>query len=122
MVIAWLGMSSVAIYSARYMRNAWPNTTVMGLKIWFHIHRTLNFLSVLLMVASIVFILVNKQRWTGPWFGRDQIGLGGWHSLAGAIAVFFALGQPFGALMRCGVDHPKRPIFNWLHRGLVSHA
>jgi hypothetical protein len=37
MVIAWLAMTIVAIYSARYMRNAWPHTTVMGLKIWFHV-------------------------------------------------------------------------------------
>lgn len=122
MVIAWIGMSIMAIYSARYMRNAWPHTTVMGLKIWFHIHRTLNFLAVLLMLVSIVCIVWNKQRWTGPWFGKDKIGLGGWHSLAGALSVLFALSQPFGALLRCGVDHPKRPIFNWIHRSIGLFA
>lgn len=118
MVIAWLAMTIVAIYSARYMRNAWPHTTVMGLKIWFHIHRTLNFLAVLIIVAAVVSAVLNKQRWTGPWFGRPQIGLGGWHSLAGALSTLFALSQPIGALMRCSVDHPRRPVFNWLHRCL----
>jgi len=37
MLISWLGMTTVAIYSARYMRDSWPHTTVMGLKIWFHV-------------------------------------------------------------------------------------
>jgi len=45
------------------------------------IHRTLNFLAVLIIVAAVVSAVLNKQRWTGPWFGRPQIGLGGWHSL-----------------------------------------
>jgi len=27
-----------------------------------------------------------------------------------------AFSQPFGALIRCGIDDPKRPIFNWIHR------
>ena len=99
MLISWLGMTTVAIYSARYMRDSWPHTTVMGLKIWFHvgpkflkffqpnfkfslqIHRTLNFLAVILMVASIVFIVWNKGTWTGPWFGMAKIGAPEWHSL-----------------------------------------
>uniref|UniRef100_A0A914LPH1 ascorbate ferrireductase (transmembrane) n=1 Tax=Meloidogyne incognita TaxID=6306 RepID=A0A914LPH1_MELIC len=122
MLISWLGMTTVAIYSARYMRDSWPHTTVMGLKIWFHIHRTLNFLAVILMVASIVFIVWNKGTWTGPWFGMAKIGAPEWHSLAGAFAVLLAFSQPFGALIRCGIDDPKRPIFNWIHRsiGLIA--
>lgn len=40
---------------------------------------------------------------------------------AGALSVLFALSQPFGALLRCGVDHPKRPIFNWIHRRSVPN-
>lgn len=122
MLISWLGMTTVAIYSARYMRDSWPHTTVMGLKIWFHIHRTLNFFAVILMVASIVFIVWNKGTWTGPWFGMSKIGAPEWHSLAGAFAVLLAFSQPFGALIRCGIDDPKRPIFNWIHRiiGLIA--
>uniref|UniRef100_A0A915NUI8 DOMON domain-containing protein n=1 Tax=Meloidogyne floridensis TaxID=298350 RepID=A0A915NUI8_9BILA len=73
MLISWLGMTTVAIYSARYMRDSWPHTTVMGLKIChlnfsLQIHRTLNFLAVILMVASIVFIVWNKGTWTGRRF------------------------------------------------------
>ncbi|KAL3125125.1 hypothetical protein niasHT_001202 [Heterodera trifolii] len=118
MVIAWLCLTSVALYSARFMRSAWPHTTIMGLKIWFHIHRTLNFLSVIVMVVSVLLVVLFKGRWTGPWFGDIQIGWGAWHSLAGAASVFLALTQPFGALFRCGIDHPKRPLFNWAHRGV----
>uniref|UniRef100_A0A914HTM1 ascorbate ferrireductase (transmembrane) n=1 Tax=Globodera rostochiensis TaxID=31243 RepID=A0A914HTM1_GLORO len=122
MVIAWLCLTSVAVYSARFMRDSWQHTTIMGLKIWFHIHRTLNFLSVIIMVVSFLLVLFSKGRWTGPWFGDAQLSWGAWHSLAGAVAVFLALTQPFGALFRCGIDHPKRPIFNWAHRsvGLIA--
>jgi hypothetical protein len=37
MIIAWLMLVGVAVYSARYMRSVWANTTIMGLKIWFHV-------------------------------------------------------------------------------------
>jgi uncharacterized membrane protein len=122
MLISWLAMTTIAIYAARYMRDSWPHTTVMGLKIWFHIHRTLNFLAVILMVASVIFIVWNKGRWTGPWFGMSSIRAGEWHSLSGALAVLLALSQPFGALIRCGIDDPKRPIFNWIHRSIGLFA
>ena len=51
------------------------------LNLFFQIHRTLNFLAVILMIASIIFIVWNKGSWTGPWFGMSSIGAKEWHSL-----------------------------------------
>ncbi|KAH7728585.1 Protein C13B4.1 a [Aphelenchoides avenae] len=126
MVLAWIGFVAIALFSARYMRDLWPSTTPFGLKMWFLIHRTLNFIAVLMMVLAAIFILVGKDlRWTGPWTDRDADSnwkAGPIHSLIGLIAVVLALAQPFIALTRCGVDHPQRPIFNVIHRtiGVVA--
>uniref|UniRef100_A0A915ENE1 Ferric-chelate reductase 1 n=1 Tax=Ditylenchus dipsaci TaxID=166011 RepID=A0A915ENE1_9BILA len=119
MIIAWLGCVAVAIYSARYLRKIWPNTTPMGLKIWFHIHRTLNVCAVVLMLLAALSIFIGKDlRWTGPWLDRDadqNLSAGGIHSAAGLIATLLAITQPIGALLRCSNEHPKRPIFNGVH-------
>lgn len=37
MVVAWLGLIPCAIFSARYLRSAWPEKSWIGLKIWFHV-------------------------------------------------------------------------------------
>uniref|UniRef100_A0A914CM84 Ferric-chelate reductase 1 n=1 Tax=Acrobeloides nanus TaxID=290746 RepID=A0A914CM84_9BILA len=113
-------------FHARYMRELWPTTTPMGLKIWFHIHRTLNFVAVCCLVVSTILVFIAKDiTWKGPWFGREQernLSWGSIHSLVGLLAVIGGVAQPFIALTRCGVDHPRRPIFNWVHRiiGLVA--
>uniref|UniRef100_A0A914EA85 Cytochrome b561 domain-containing protein n=1 Tax=Acrobeloides nanus TaxID=290746 RepID=A0A914EA85_9BILA len=126
MVIAWLFLLAIGIFSARYMRELWPTTTPMGLKIWFHIHRTLNFVAVCCLVVSTILVFIAKDiTWKGPWFGREQernLSWGSIHSLVGLLAVIGGVAQPFIALTRCGVDHPRRPIFNWVHRiiGLVA--
>ncbi|KAI1731062.1 eukaryotic cytochrome b561 domain-containing protein [Ditylenchus destructor] len=120
MIVAWFACVAVAVYSARYLRNHWPNTTPGGLKIWFHIHRTLNVIAVVLAVTAGLLVWIAKDlRWTGPWFTRsfdENSDLGSIHSLVGLFATIFAVSQPFVALLRCGHDHPKRPIFNITHR------
>ncbi|KAL3125113.1 hypothetical protein niasHT_001190 [Heterodera trifolii] len=82
------------------------------------VHRTLNFLSVIVMLVPAGFVVLFAGRWSCPWFGDIRIGWAVWHSLTGAVSVFFALTQPLGALFRCGIIHPKRPLFNWAHRGV----
>ncbi|KAI1722361.1 eukaryotic cytochrome b561 domain-containing protein [Ditylenchus destructor] len=120
MIVAWFACVTVAVYSARYLRDHWPNTTPGGLKIWFHIHRTLNVIAVVLAVTAGMLIWIAKDiKWTGPWFTKsydENIDLGSIHSLVGLLATVFAVSQPFVALLRCGHDHPKRQIFNITHR------
>jgi uncharacterized membrane protein len=122
MLIAWLAFVFSAVYSARHLRAHWPNTTVSGLQIWFHIHRTLNFIAVLLIVTSVVLIFVDTGfRWTGPSAAQPaslNTNMVSIHSLLGAIAVLLALAQPFMALARCDKQAPRRPIFNVAHRSV----
>lgn len=37
MLFGWLGFLLSGVFAARYLRNLWPNTTVSGLRIWFHV-------------------------------------------------------------------------------------
>ncbi|CAD5205710.1 unnamed protein product [Bursaphelenchus okinawaensis] len=126
MLFGWFGFLFTGVFAARFLRHLWPNTTVSGLRIWFHIHRILNFLGVLLIVFGSVLALISKDlTWTGPSVNQgsaENLHPGALHSIIGAIGVLLALAQPFGALARCSLDHPKRPVFNFFHRsfGLLA--
>jgi hypothetical protein len=37
MLLAWFGFVFSAVYSARHLKEHWPNTTVSGMAIWFHV-------------------------------------------------------------------------------------
>lgn len=37
MLLAWFGCVFSAVYSARHLREHWPDTTIQGLHIWFHV-------------------------------------------------------------------------------------
>lgn len=80
MTLAWFGLVTLAVYSARYMKEAFANNLIKQ-KIWFQvnffkkwntilkIHRTLNIIALLLIITALIFILIGKDlRWTGPWF------------------------------------------------------
>ncbi len=43
------------------------------------------------------------------------------HAVLGCVTTGLCFMQPFIALLRCGPDHRKRPIFNWVH-WLVGNA
>uniref|UniRef100_A0A915B434 Ferric-chelate reductase 1 n=1 Tax=Parascaris univalens TaxID=6257 RepID=A0A915B434_PARUN len=128
MLGAWFFFIATAIVSARYLRNFLPTKSPFGLRIWFHIHRTLNVLGVVAMLFAVLFAFIGKGwRWTGPAVGRSEFkntSPGAVHSLIGAISVGLAVAQPLGALLRCAPDAKARPIFNWLHRlaGLFAFA
>ncbi|KAI6182130.1 Cytochrome b561 domain-containing protein [Aphelenchoides bicaudatus] len=126
MLLAWFGLVFSAVYSARNLREHWPNTTVQGLQIWFHIHRLLNFLGVVLIIVSVILIFVaNSFQWSGPSATASSAANtspSSLHSLLGTISVLLAILQPFMALARCDKNHPRRFIFNFFHRsaGLLA--
>ncbi|VDM37272.1 unnamed protein product [Toxocara canis] len=120
MLAAWFFVIAVAIASARYLRGFLPSKTPFGLRIWFHIHRTLNVIGVIAMLVAVFFAFMGKGwRWTGPAVGRSEASNtspGAIHSLIGAVSVCLAVLQPIGGLLRCAPDARARPIFNWMHR------
>uniref|UniRef100_A0A914W8R8 Ferric-chelate reductase 1 n=2 Tax=Plectus sambesii TaxID=2011161 RepID=A0A914W8R8_9BILA len=119
MILAWFIFVATAIMFARYFRGHWPETKPMGLLLWFHFHRTLNVIGVILMIAAFVCIFVAREGvWVGPKAGGGAANSewGSVHSMTGILAVCLAWVQPIGAIFRCHPGKPLRPIFNWLHR------
>ncbi|GMT20528.1 hypothetical protein PFISCL1PPCAC_11825, partial [Pristionchus fissidentatus] len=126
MIIPWLFLIPSAIFSARYLRNEWRLYSPGGIKIWFHIHRSLNWISLLFLVVATLLVLMAKDfLWKGPWPGKPkgkQASPGSIHSLLGAVSLVCTLLQIAFALVRPSPDSKIRPYFNGIHRvvGLVS--
>ncbi|EFO99340.1 hypothetical protein CRE_15756 [Caenorhabditis remanei] len=112
MTIAWMTMVPTAVIFARVLRSSWPTVKPGGLLIWFHIHRGANLIGIALMIAGFVFILVHKD------WKFTTAGWGGKHAIIGIIALCLAWLQPFISTLRCSPNDPRRPIFNYIHRGI----
>uniref|UniRef100_A0A1I7UF57 DOMON domain-containing protein n=1 Tax=Caenorhabditis tropicalis TaxID=1561998 RepID=A0A1I7UF57_9PELO len=112
MTVAWMTMVPTAVIFARVLRSSWPTLKPGGLLIWFHIHRGANLIGIALMIAGFVLILVHKD-----WKFVNS-GWGGKHAIIGIIALCLAWLQPFISTLRCSPNDPRRPIFNYIHRGI----
>ncbi|OZC12653.1 hypothetical protein X798_00284 [Onchocerca flexuosa] len=126
MLVGWMWLIPSAIVAARYLREHWPEVKPFDLKIWFHIHRTLNYVAVILAIISVFSVFIGKKwRWTGPSVHKSRernLSAGAIHSIIGVIAVGVMVIQPISAFLRCDQGSTYRPIFNWSHRciGLLT--
>jgi DOMON domain/Eukaryotic cytochrome b561 len=112
MIVAWIGTTSVGIFTARFMKKTWTKQKVFGRDMWFVTHQICMILTWLLTLAAFIIILVDSTRWTtNP------------HSVLGTIAFTLCMIQPFGAFFRPGPKADTRPIFNFLHMtaGNLAH-
>ncbi|XP_078359295.1 putative ferric-chelate reductase 1 isoform X2 [Oculina patagonica] len=107
MTLAWILFAFVGLFTARYMRQVWEPTQLLGTKTWFAVHRTLMTLTVLLTVAGTVVIFVGRKGWSSG---------AGVHPYFGIVVVALALAQPIMAAFRPHPGEPRRNIFNWTHR------
>uniref|UniRef100_A0A914DG38 ascorbate ferrireductase (transmembrane) n=2 Tax=Acrobeloides nanus TaxID=290746 RepID=A0A914DG38_9BILA len=108
----------LAIASAHYLRDFAPSLTPMGLRIWFHLHRTCNLLAVLLTIIGIIMtFIVHKWKWIGPKEGCPEKPTASMcHALFGIIAVSLLWLQPIGAMFRCSPSHNARKWFYYSHK------
>ncbi|XP_056329966.1 putative ferric-chelate reductase 1 isoform X2 [Danio aesculapii] len=113
MLIAWMLAGSTGTLMAGYFKPDWPEQTLFGQKIWFQVHRTLMFLTVLL--TSVGFIVPFIYR--GKWSTRA-----GAHPFLGCTVMILAFCQPLMAAFRPAPDSSRRWIFNWLHWGVGNAA
>lgn len=112
MTIAWIGSTSIGIFTARFMKRTWVNVKVFGKDFWFVTHQLAMCTTWLLTLAGFIIILIDSNRWvSNP------------HSILGTIAFTLCMIQPFGAAFRPGPKDPSRPIFNFLHMsaGNLAH-
>ncbi|VEN41700.1 unnamed protein product, partial [Callosobruchus maculatus] len=106
MLAAWIGTASIGILLARYYRQTWVGTTMMGKDLWFAWHRVLMVLTWLLTMTAFILIFVELKAWSAE---RNP------HAILGTITTILCFFQPIGAYFRPHPGTSKRPIFNWAH-------
>ncbi|XP_051970589.1 putative ferric-chelate reductase 1 isoform X1 [Xyrauchen texanus] len=113
MLIAWMSTVSAGVIMARYFKPDWPESSILGQKVWFQLHRMLMTLTVLLTLVG--FVLPFMYR--GGWSKRAGI-----HPYLGCVVMALAVIQPLMALFRPAPDASRRYIFNWMHFGTGTLA
>ncbi|XP_072391895.1 putative ferric-chelate reductase 1 homolog [Diabrotica undecimpunctata] len=105
MLVAWIGTASLGIILARYYRQTWVGTTIMGKDMWFAMHRFFMVLTWLFTMAAFVLIFVELKAWSPN----------NTHAILGTVTTILCFFQPIGAYFRPHPGTSKRPIFNWAH-------
>jgi len=104
MVVAWIGLASIGIFTARFYKKTWVNTKIAGKDWWFITHQVSMILTLLLSIAAYTIIFIDVGSW------RTST-----HSILGTISFALALIQPIMAAFRPAPTSDNRPIFNFLH-------
>ncbi|XP_075912305.1 putative ferric-chelate reductase 1 [Petromyzon marinus] len=65
MLVAWLSLCSVGVVLARFFKPVWPNTKLLGEKVWFQLHRGLMVLAVLTTITAFVIPFCYRLGWSG---------------------------------------------------------
>lgn len=119
MVIAWVFCASMGIVLARHYKPMWPNSQMLGEKVWFTLHRVFMVTALLTCVAAFILIFVDVREWS------ELAGHSNWqkaHPYLGVIVTFCVVLNPIMALFRPHPDHPRRYIFSWAHWGVGTLA
>ncbi|XP_063768568.1 putative ferric-chelate reductase 1 isoform X2 [Eleginops maclovinus] len=106
MLTVWMWMVSTAIFIARHYKNTWPETTVLGQKLWFQLHRTMMVLAVLLTGVAFTLPFIYRRGWSKR---------AGSHPYIGCTVMALSVIQLIMAALRPAPDSPRRIIFNWMH-------
>lgn len=112
MIVAWIGSTSIGVFTARYMRHIWSGKQVFGKDVWFVIHQCAMSLTWVLTISSVIIIWTDVGEWKTST-----------HSLLGIIATVLCFIQPLAAFFRPGPKDEARPIFNFMHGyvGKLAH-
>ena len=112
MIVAWIGATSIGVFSARYMKKLWAGKKLFGKDIWFTVHQIAMSLTWLLTIAAVTIIWIDVGEW------RTST-----HSILGVIATVLCFIQPLTAFFRPAPDDEARPIFNFMHGsvGKLAH-
>lgn len=113
MIVAWIGATSIGVFSARFMKKLWAGKKAFGKDIWFIVHQVSMSLTWILTISAVIIIWIDLGEWrTSP------------HSVLGIIATSLCFIQPLTAFFRPAPDDEARPIFNFMHGsvGKLAHV
>ncbi|XP_077981364.1 putative ferric-chelate reductase 1 [Glandiceps talaboti] len=120
MIIGWIGCASIGIMFARYFKPIWPNSQLLGQKVWFTFHRSLMILNLLCFIVAFILIFIYVGGFVTFNKSSDLVFV---HALSGIIVTALGLTNPIMAFFRPHPGAEKRVIFNWAHWGVgtASH-
>ncbi|XP_028666963.1 putative ferric-chelate reductase 1 [Erpetoichthys calabaricus] len=113
MLIAWITTVSIGVIIARFFKPVWPESRILGEKVWFQVHRILMLSTVLL--TAVAFVLPFLYR--GGWSKRAGV-----HPYLGCTVMSLAVLQIIMAILRPPPNTQRRFIFNWAHWGTGTAA
>ncbi|XP_022097205.1 uncharacterized protein LOC110982823 isoform X1 [Acanthaster planci] len=116
MMIAWIGFASIGITLARFFKPMWPESKLLGQKVWFTIHRICMVICVVCFVVAFILIFVFVKGFVGG--GGTAVA----HAICGIIVTCLGIINPIMAVFRPHPGTPKRPIFNWAHWAVGTSA
>ncbi|CAF1037294.1 unnamed protein product [Brachionus calyciflorus] len=119
MMTTWMILATSGILFSRYFKSFNQDLNCFGVQPWFFYHRLLMFSTVIFSLIGLAAIFYkNDWNWISTSLTTNFI-----HSVFGIASIGLALLQPIYAAFRPAIDHPKRPIFNWIHRsfGILSY-
>ncbi|VDD79096.1 unnamed protein product [Mesocestoides corti] len=119
MVLAWVFCSSVGVIISRYYKDMWPNSGLLGERVWFQVHRILMGLCVGLTCLAVILAFIFCQGYSRLRIYPDYI-----HPILGLIVLCLAVINPFITFCRPHPMHKNRPYFNWTHFiiGTLAHV
>ncbi|EFP03753.1 hypothetical protein CRE_24286 [Caenorhabditis remanei] len=99
MLLGWLFFVPTGFLFARFGKQLFQNQKLVGMPVWFQIHRSFTFLGVWCICTSIVCIFVStnftwKGTGSGAWYWTQ------WHADLGTISTVLAVSQPLNSLLR----------------------
>ncbi|XP_050922681.1 putative ferric-chelate reductase 1 isoform X2 [Lates calcarifer] len=109
MLTAWMWTVSTAIFIARHYKHFWPDTTLLGQRLWFQLHRTMMVLAVVLTSVAFTLPFIYRRGWSKG---------AGSHPYIGCTVMALSIIQPIMAILRPVPESPRRILFSWLHFGV----
>ncbi|XP_051266202.1 putative ferric-chelate reductase 1 isoform X2 [Dicentrarchus labrax] len=106
MLTVWMWMVSTAVFIARHYKPCWPDTTLLGQRLWFQLHRTMMVLAVVLTGVAFTLPFIYRRGWSKR---------AGSHPYIGCTVMALSVIQPIMAILRPAPESPRRIIFSWLH-------
>lgn len=112
MSVAWIGLTSIGIITARYFKMLLGDIKIMKKDIWFRIHQLCMSSTLILTIAAVTLIWIDIGTWRSSW-----------HSIIGIITAALCFWQGFMSIFRPMPTDTSRPIFNFMHGsvGKLAH-
>ncbi|KAF1372753.1 hypothetical protein PFLUV_G00251860 [Perca fluviatilis] len=106
MLTVWMWTVSTAIIIARHYKDCWPDTTLLGQKLWFQLHRTMAVLAVVLTAVAFTLPFIYRMGWSKHAASHPYIG---------CTVMALSVIQLIVGFLRPAPESPRRRIFNWVH-------